>query len=186
MYEERIMKKLLNPRLLVLIGTLLCLSVGVFGQNPRPEDIRQGERFQPGQPAEQRPNLLQELGLSPEQVQAVRRINQQRKPVEQAARQRFQEAQRALNFAIYGDNVDDANMQAKLSEFQAAQAELARIKFTNELAVRKVLTPDQLVKFRELRRRFAEARETLKDAPLQRPVNRPLRRLRRGIPPPLN
>jgi Spy/CpxP family protein refolding chaperone len=179
------MKKLFNPRLLILIGTVLCLSVGVFAQNPRPEEVRQGDRFQPGQPspaAEQRPNLLQELGLSQEQVQAVRRINQQRKPVEQAARRRFQEAQRALNMAIYGDDVNDADVQAKLTEFQTAQAELARIKFTNELAVRKVLTPDQLIKFRELRRRFAEAREELQN----RPINRPLRRLRRGNLPPVN
>lgn len=177
------MKKLLTPRLLVLIGTLLCLSVGVFAQRPRAENVRQGDRLPPGEPAEQRPNLLQELGLSTEQVQAVRRINQQRKPVEQAARQRFQEAQRALNMAIYGDSVNDSDVQTKLAEFQAAQSDLARIKFTNELAVRKLLTPDQLIKFRELRRRFAEARQEFQKRPLD---NRPLRRMRRGIPPPVN
>jgi Spy/CpxP family protein refolding chaperone len=175
------MKKLLTPRLFVLIGTLLCVSAGVFAQNPRAENVRQADRLQPAQPpAEQRPNLLQELGLSPEQIQAVRRINQQRKPVEQAARQRFQDAQRALNMAIYGDRVDDADVQLKLSEFQTAQAELARVKFTNELAVRKVLTPDQLTKFRELRRRFAEERREFQKRPAGR---RPLRRLRRGLPP---
>ena len=86
--------------------------------------------FQPGQPpvrGEQRPNLLQELGLSPEQIQSVRRINQQRKPLEQAARKRFQDAQRSLNMAIYGDSVDDADVQSKLAEFQAAQADLANL-----------------------------------------------------------
>lgn len=175
------MKKLLTPRLLVLIGTLLCLSAGVLAQKPRAEDVRQGERFQPGPPAaEGRPNLLRELGLSTEQIQEVRRINQERKPVEQAARQRFQEAQRALNIAIYGEKVNDADVQERLKDFQAAQAELARIKFTNELAVRKVLTPEQLIKFRELRRRFAEARQNMP------PGDRPLRRMRRGNLPPIN
>jgi Spy/CpxP family protein refolding chaperone len=181
------MKKLFNPQLFVLIGALLCSSAGVFAQNPRPEDVRQGDSFKPGPPTadEQRPNLLQELGLSPEQIQAVRRINQQRKPMEQAARQRFREATRALNMAIYADNADDADVRAKLTEFQAAQAELARIKFTNELAVRRVLTPPQLIKFRELRRRFAEARKEFQNGP-KPPVDRPLRRIRRGNLPPVN
>lgn len=175
------MKKLLTPKLLIMIGTVLCLAGGVFAQRPRAEIVRQGAELQPGQPrAERRPNLLQELGLSPEQIDAVRRINQQRKPAEQAARRRFQDAQRALNMAIYGESVDDADVQAKLSEFQAAQSELARIKFTNELAVRRVLTPDQLIKFRELRRRFAEAREEFQNRPRG---DRPLRPFRRGLPP---
>lgn len=179
------MKKLFNPRLLVLIGTALCFSGGVAAQNVRPADVRQPGQFQPGQPAEQRPNLLRELGLSREQIQAVRQINQERKPVEQAARRRFQEAQRSLNMAIYGDNVNDADVKTKLAEFQAAQADLAKIKFTNELAVRKLLTPDQLVKFRDLRRQFAEARQNMQKGPDQ-PVGRPLRRMRRGNIPPIN
>lgn len=178
------MKKLFTPKLLIVIVTLACLAGGAFAQKPRTENVRQADRVPPGQVrGEGRPNLMQELGLSTEQVQAMRRINQQRKPVEQAARGRFQDAQRALNMAIYADSVDEADVQAKLAEFQAAQAELARIKFTNELAVRKVLTPDQLLKFRELRRRFAEAREEFQNRP-QRP--RPLRRMRRGLPPPVN
>jgi len=82
--------------------------------------------------------------------------------------------------SIYGDTVDDSVVKERLREFQAAQAELARIKFTNELAVRKVLTPEQLVKFRELRRRFADAREE------GRAEGPPFRRLRRGMRRPLN
>ncbi len=178
------MTKLTNPRLFILIAMLLCLSAGVLAQRPQAENVRQLDS-QPVQPARPgRPNLLRELGLTPEQLDAVRTINQQRKPVEQEARQRFQDAQRALNIAIYGDTVNDADVRAKLAEFQAAQAELARIKFTNELAVRKVLTPEQLNRFRELRRRFAEAaRNDRQNGPGQ---GRPLRRLRRGNPPPIN
>lgn len=179
------MKRLFNPQLFVLIGALLCISAGAFAQNVRPADVRQPERFQTGEPSEPRPNLMQELGLSREQIQAVRRINQERKPTEQAARKRFQDANRALNMAIYADNVDEGNFQGRLSEFQAAQSELARIKFANELAVRKLLTPDQLVKFRELRRRFAEERATMQNE-RQQPADRPVRRMRRGIPPPIN
>lgn len=180
------MKRLINPQLLLLVVVLLYLSSGVYAQQPQPADVRQmAPADEPAEPPRQRPSLLQELGLTPEQIQAVRRINQERKPAELAARKRFQEANRALSMAIYTDKVDESEFQEKLSEFQAAQAELARIKFSNELAVRKLLTPDQLVKFRELRRRFANVRENLQNRP-QMPSRQPPRRFRRGGPPPVN
>jgi Spy/CpxP family protein refolding chaperone len=76
--------------------------------------------------------------------------------------------------AIYADTVSDADFQTSLTEFRAAQSEMARLRFESELAVRKILTPEQLVRFRELRRKFAEERETkMRD-----------RRMRRGGGPP--
>lgn len=179
------MKKLIYPELFVLTAIMLFFSAMTAAQPVRSADVRQADKMQAAAPDERRPNLLRELGLTPEQVQAVRRINQERKPLEQAARRRFQDANRALNMAIYADAPDDADVQSKLGEFQASQAELARIKFTNELAVRRLLTPTQLLKFRELRRRFAEAREEMREEQKAMP-NRPLRRLRRGGLPPTN
>ena len=61
------------------------------------------------------------------------------------------------------DTVSDEEVQARLKEVQAAQAELVRLRFENELAVRKVLTPEQLVRFRELRQRFEQMRENFQD-----------------------
>jgi Spy/CpxP family protein refolding chaperone len=87
------------------------------------------------------------------------------------------EAMRNLDMAIYADNVTDAEFQNRLKEFQSAEAELARLRFESELAVRKVLTPEQLVKFRDLRRQFAEMRRN-RDNRMQRRGGRP------GFPPP--
>lgn len=176
------------PKLIVFAFAVVAgLSMTAFSQNDPPVEPPQNARFAKpaGQPGP-RPNLLQELGLTREQIQAVRRINQERKPVEQAARKRFQDANRSLNMAIYSDNVDEADFQAKLSEFQSAQAEMARIKFANELAVRRVLTPDQLVKFRDLRQRFADIRENRQNRPVDPPARRALQRFRRGNQPPVN
>ena len=69
--------------------------------------------------------------------------------------QRLHNANRALDEAIYADTVDEAAFQSRLKEVNQAQAEVARLRFTNELAVRKILTADQLARFRDLRRRFA-------------------------------
>lgn len=144
---------------------LLTTSVAVTAQQtPQPENATNETR---------RPNLLAELGLSPEQVQQIRRMNQANHPAKMDAQRRMQEANRDLDLAIYSETVSEAEFQRRLKDFQDAQAELVRLRFEGELAVRKILTPEQLVRFRELRRRFAELRQS-------GPANR--RRGRRGDP----
>jgi len=140
---------------LLLFTASLALSTGAYGQDgPPPDDGPHDDR-----PDARRPNLLAELGLSREQVQQIRRMNQERRPAMMQAQRRMREANRDLDMAIYRDSVNDEEFQARLKEFQAAQSELARLRFESELSVRKILTPEQLVRFRDLRRRFAEARE---------------------------
>jgi len=159
---------------LVFFSGLLLFSSPAYGQDGPPhDDFRSG-----GQRGDRRPNLFAELGLAPEQVQEIRRQNQERRPQMQAARRRMGDAQRNLDMAIYADTVvSEAEFQSRLKEFQAAEAELAQVRFAGELAVRKVLTPEQLVRFRELRRRFAEeARGRFENG-------RPLRDGRGGPPP---
>ncbi|HUR97140.1 MAG TPA: hypothetical protein VMZ26_03625, partial [Pyrinomonadaceae bacterium] len=126
---------------------------------------------------ERRPNLLAELGLSPDQLQQIGRVNRERRPAIRDARRRMGDAARDLDIAIYGDVVNEADVKSRLKEFQAAEAELSRLRFESELAVRKILTAEQLVRFRELRRRFAE--ERMKNAP-----QRGMRRRGPGMPPP--
>ncbi|HEV7699030.1 MAG TPA: hypothetical protein VGO43_02275 [Pyrinomonadaceae bacterium] len=113
----------------------------------------------PQRPAGQdnRGNLLQQLGLAQEQVQQIRRLNIQRKPMMDDAQRRVREANQALDGAIYADQVSEEDVKAKLHDLQLAQAEVARLRFTNEFAIRRILTSDQLVRFRDLRRQFAEA-----------------------------
>lgn len=157
----------------VLLAAFFALASFSYGQDgPPPGEGPQDDH------ADGRPNLLAELGLTREQVQQIRRMNQERRPAMMRAQHRLRESNRALDMAIYADSVSDADFQASLNEFRSAQSELARLRFEGELAVRKILNPDQLVRFRELRRKFAEARES----------NMRNRRMRRGAggPPPLH
>lgn len=179
------MKKLNLFNLLFAGLAIFSAFSGVSAQEEIPTDAPKSETRSGGR----RPNLLRELGLSVEQTQRIRQLNADRKPLHQQAQQRFREAMRNLDQAIYADTVNEAEVQTRLKEVQAAQAEIARIRATSELEVRKILTPDQLVKFRELRRRFAEMRENFddrrenrardgnKNAPNRR-FNRQLRRIR--------
>lgn len=113
--------------------------------------------------SERRPNLLRELGLSIEQMRQIKQLNADRRPSMQQALRRVREATRNLDQAIYADAVNESEIQTRLKELQTAQAEIARIRATSELEVRKILTAEQLVKFRELRRRFTEMRENFNE-----------------------
>lgn len=130
-----------------------------------------------------RPNLLAELGLSPEQVQQIRRMNQERRPTMMQAQRRMREANRTLDAAIYRDTVNDEEFQTRLKEVQTAQSELARLRFENELAVRRILTPEQLIRFREIRKRFEEQRQNeMRERRQQRRMGREGPAMRGGHP----
>lgn len=142
----------------------LFIALFVFGfainetkaQNEVPPDEERPQR---------RPNLLQELNLSREQIQQIRRFNQAHRPLMQEARRRFREANRALDAAIYADSPNDADVQARMKEVQAAQAEIIKLRTTSEIAIRKILTPEQLVKFRNLRERFMRRMQNRQNPP---------------------
>jgi Spy/CpxP family protein refolding chaperone len=107
------------------------------------------------------PNILRELGLTTDQIRQMRLINGDLRSRRQAAQEKLREANRSLDQAIYADTVDEALVAERLKIFQSAQGEIARINFENELAIRKILTPEQLVQFRALRQRFNQAREEM-------------------------
>ena len=130
-------------KLALSIIAIAFLAVGALAQDARPD-------AQPT-PQEAQPNLLQQLGLSQEQLRQIRQLNQQRKPMIDDAQSRVRSANQALSDAIYADNVDENEVKARLNELQQAQSEVARIRFTNELAIRRILTPEQLGRFRVIR-----------------------------------
>jgi protein CpxP len=155
--------------LIAVVGAATALRA----QDGPPPQGEPGPRDERG---DDRPNLLAELGLSPEQVQQIRRMNQGRRPAMMLAQRRMHDANRALDMAIYRETVSDEEFQTRLKEVQAAQADLVRLRFENELAVRRVLTPEQLIRFREIRRRFEEQREN------EMRERRQQRRMERGGP----
>ncbi len=101
-----------------------------------------------------RQGFLQQIGLTRDQVRQLRMLNQRHRPIMMAAQRRLREATVALDTAIYADTLAEGEFDTKLKEQQLAQAEVIRVRSLGELAIRKILTPEQLVKFRELREQF--------------------------------
>jgi Spy/CpxP family protein refolding chaperone len=146
------MKKF-NFLCLVLIGFLIAFSnADVKAQ----DEISESSNHRRG--GGRRPNLLQQLDLSPEQVQQLRQITAEKKPLMREAQVRLREANQNLDQAIYADNTYDSDIQTRIKDVQEAQAKLTEIRSTNELAIRRILTATQLVKFRQFRQQFMQKR----------------------------
>ena len=172
------MLKRLSPSIFLIAVAIAAGFVTVSAQIEPPDDTDRPPFDARSQPKP--PNLLRILGLSRAQMQQIRRINQARKPQMDAAMSRLGDANRALDDTIYADSFDEAAFQARLKEVQLAQAEVARLRFTGEANVRRLLTPDQLARFRELRRRFAPPNDQVRprainngDFPPRRTVKAP-------------
>lgn len=146
-----------------LFALILAISSLCVSAQETPDDGRHREHPISERPQDPRFNLLKQLGLSREQIQRVRRMNAARRPLIRAAQMRFREANRLLDTAIYADEVNEEDVRARLRDVQLAQADLIRLRSMDELAVRRLLTAEQLVRFRELRSRFDRVREQAGD-----------------------
>ncbi|HQZ82243.1 MAG TPA: Spy/CpxP family protein refolding chaperone [Pyrinomonadaceae bacterium] len=181
----------LNISAYILLGAFALLGLtqqALSQETPQPVNGRSVQ----AKAVDKREAIMRELGLTDEQKAQLRDLNKARKPQIQAAQKTFRDAMKALDAAIYADVFDEYAYNLRLSDLQKAQAEMQRLRFENEVNIRKILTPTQLDSFRNLRRRFAAERK-LQEAngqkvlgrplqprqdrkisqPLQRPVNRP-------------
>lgn len=151
-------KKNKNMSKLKIIFAFLILMLTFSAVNAQNED-EPNDASPSGQNPMRRPNLLRELGLNDVQIKQLRTINAESKPRLREAQEKMRNAKRALDEAIYADTVDNTNIESKIREFSVAEAGINRIRATTELAIRNVLTPEQLTRFRELRANFEKRME---------------------------
>ncbi|MEO7660125.1 MAG: hypothetical protein ABIV48_10970, partial [Pyrinomonadaceae bacterium] len=145
---------------------MIAFGVSASAQDETPPDARDAEAVR--QP-DNRSNALRQLGLSREQFQQIRGLNAKRAPLMESAQKRFRNANRSLDEAIYADQLDETLVQERLREVHMAQAEVSKIRFTSELAIRRILTPEQLGRFREMRQRFEQTRQRMENRRNDRP-----------------
>lgn len=161
------------PQVFIFVVAMM-FAVSSYGQDPQEQDGPSPER-----PAN-RMDILRELGLSQDQIRQMRLINRDIRAKRQAARLRVAEATKSLDQAIYADTVDEAVVAERLSDLQNAQAEIVKVNFENEFAMRKILTSEQLVRFLDIRRNFQRQRQ---ERIQNRDGMRPRDGQRRGQPP---
>jgi protein CpxP len=146
------------------VALLLFYPPQSFAQSAAPQ-----QQQEEAPPADAAAALLSQLNLTPEQVSQMREIREQSVPQAQALTRRLNQARRALDESIYSDALDEALVRQRAREVAEAQAALVQLRAQTELRVRRVLTPEQLQTFRDLRDRA-------------RRQKRMERRLERGLP----
>ena len=158
--------------LIIFSGAQARAQGGEAEQQPQPQ---QGDPAQATGAREGRGrDPLRELNLTLDQLQQIRAIREQNREEWRAVRQRLGEAFRALDEAVYADNVNDALIEERARELGAAQAAVSRMRAFTELKIRRLLTPEQLNTLRALRQEArAEGRNTRRENRLNA---RPLRR----------
>jgi Spy/CpxP family protein refolding chaperone len=171
----------------------MLINANLFAQDGPPpprDDDRPPPQGQPPRPEEERAQILQQLNLSPEQFRTIRRLLAENGPRARDAQRAFRDAQDSLDDVIYQDSVDDKAVQNAIKTVNDAQAKLVNVRMENELAIRRVLTPEQLVTFRSLRkeqmlRKMLQERIKNERQDGNKPNRRPLRdRLRQQNGPP--
>lgn len=119
--------------------------------------------------------IFRQLGLSSEQLSRIREINQRQRQKLQQATVAVERARIALDDAIYSDEASEEKLRDALARFNRAQSELASVRMQTEFEIRKVLTPEQLSQFRQMRQsrrgpgRMGPGPRPGRGAPMRRP-----------------
>ena len=140
---------------------LLLITLTALAQDP------QGN--QPPPPGGGGPDLLEQLRLTPEQRQRIRMIQRDTKDERAAIGLRLREANRALEDALDAETIDDNVIEQRMQAVSVAQAAQLRLRIQTEVKIKRVLNPEQLAFWRDLRLKAADVLRGRKDNP------RPLR-----------
>lgn len=149
------MKTNKGKRNLSLLAVVLGLTVTL------PSFAQQPSSNQPGPPSDtQQPpanqDPLEGLQLTGEQRAAIRAIRLLNRDEQVTVNQRFRQAKIALEDALDADYPNEALVAQRAKEVGEAQVAVVRMQALREVRIRRVLTPEQQAKLRELRLRARE------------------------------
>jgi Spy/CpxP family protein refolding chaperone len=171
-----------TPPIAVLSALVLLVLFSIQGkaqtlasQNPPAQAQGQSQL-----PPTQLVQMLDQLNLTPDQIQRIRAINMELKDQRQAANQRLRQAQRALTDAVESPSPDEKLIEQRSHEVADAQAGTIRLRSLTEARVRQVLTPEQLDKVRQIQEKNREFIRQQRQQNNQRPRVGPQGGLRRN------
>lgn len=94
---------------------------------------------------------IEQLRLSPDQRQAIRRIVADTRIERQTTNLRLREANVALDQALDAEPADENLIEQRINEVATAQAAQLRMRIHTEMRIRRILRPEQLATLRRLR-----------------------------------
>jgi Spy/CpxP family protein refolding chaperone len=137
--------------LLALVAAPRAAAQANAQSAPTPDRAAQ-EQQQQSQAGADQLELMRALNLSPEQRARIAEIRRETEEQTRLNNVRVRRARRALEEAIYAEHADETVIETRSREVAEAVAARVRTRADAELKVRRVLKPEQLETFRELRR----------------------------------
>jgi Spy/CpxP family protein refolding chaperone len=125
--------------LALFIGVANVLAQSPQDPQPNPSAVRDT------------PNLLEQLHMTPDQIQKIRQIQRQMKDEQAAIGDRLREANRSLEEALDAETLDENLIEQRMQALSAAQNAQMRMRIQREVRIRRVLNPEQLAIWRDLR-----------------------------------
>lgn len=140
-------------QILIFLATLVFVCViSVAGQT------MQGQSAPQMPPGPSGGDPIRQLNLTPEQRDQIRLIREANREERATINQRVRETNRSLEEALDTDSPDELLVEQRVREAAAAQASAMRMRIISEVKIRRVLTPEQRVLLRGLRKQAQEAR----------------------------
>jgi Spy/CpxP family protein refolding chaperone len=139
--------------------TLTCLSIVILilsAVTLASAQQARGAQQEPGASAQQEPGLpptdpIEQLRLTPDQRQAVRRIMAESREERQSTNRHLREANVALDQALDAEPTDESLVEQRINELAIAQAAQLRLRIHTEMKIRRILRPEQVATLRRLR-----------------------------------
>ena len=135
------------------ISLLILAALPLCAQTPTPEQPPVGMHGRGGG------DPIRELNLTAEQREQIRMIREQNRAERATINQRVRETNRALEEALESDNPDQTVIEQRIQEVSAAQAEAMRMRIITEVKIRNVLTNEQRIMLKEMRRNVHQFRD---------------------------
>jgi Spy/CpxP family protein refolding chaperone len=124
--------------------TLTCLSVAIL--------ILAAATFASAQQEpEPTTDPIEQLRLTPEQRQAIRRIMAESRDERQSTNRRLRETNVALDQALDAEPTDENLVEQRINDVASAQAAQLRLRIHTEMKIRRILRPEQVATLRRLR-----------------------------------
>jgi Spy/CpxP family protein refolding chaperone len=141
-------------QILTLLATLLFIgAASATGQTMQPQG---GPPMPPQRSFGGDP--IRQLNLTPEQREQIRLLREASREERAAVNQKVRETNRALEEVLDSDSPDEVVVEQRVREAAAAQAAAMRMRIINEVKIRRVLTAEQRVLLRGMRKQAQESR----------------------------
>ncbi len=105
----------------------------------------------------------EELKLSDEQLEKIREIRSTRKAEVMELKQRLKAVKQDFKAAMRNPNLSNTELSAKFEEFQKVRDEAQSKRFEMMLAMRSVMTPEQIGKFQAWKEQHRRHRRSPKN-----------------------